>query len=49
METAKANKLEPYRYLRFIFDRIPLANSVEDYQQLLPQFINREQVNKNLD
>jgi transposase len=36
IETAKANKLEPYAYLRYIFDRLPTASSLEDYEALLP-------------
>jgi transposase len=33
IETAKANKLEPYAYLRYIFDRLPLASSLEDLRR----------------
>jgi transposase len=40
IETAKANKLEPYAYLRHIFDRLPLASSLEDYEALLPWNVN---------
>ena len=40
IETAKANKLEPYAYLRYIFDRLPTATSLEDYEALLPWNIN---------
>ena len=36
IETAKANELEPYAYLRYIFDRLPTASSLEDYEALLP-------------
>jgi hypothetical protein len=36
IETAKANGLEPYSYLRYIFNALPLATSPEDYQALLP-------------
>jgi transposase len=42
IETAKANKLEPYAYLRHIFDRLPLASSLEDYEALLPWNVNLE-------
>ena len=35
IETAKANDLEPYRYLRFLFERIP-RTPAEDVRQLLP-------------
>lgn len=36
IETAKANNLEPYAYLRYIFDRLPFASVLEDYEALLP-------------
>lgn len=36
IETAKANKLEPYPYLREVFTRLPQANTVEDIENLLP-------------
>jgi transposase len=42
IETAKANTLEPYAYLRHIFDRLPTASSLEDYEALLPWNINLE-------
>jgi transposase len=41
IETAKANKLEPYWYLRTLFERLPLAVSRDDYRALLPQHIDR--------
>ena len=42
IETAKMNKLEPYAYLRHIFDKLPLASSLEDYEALLPWNLTRE-------
>ncbi|MFZ8985164.1 MAG: IS66 family transposase [Steroidobacteraceae bacterium] len=36
VETAKANKLEPYQYLREVFTRLPQADTVEDIENLLP-------------
>lgn len=36
IETAKANGLEPYVYLRHVFARLPRAASVEDMEALLP-------------
>ncbi|MBI9047158.1 MAG: transposase domain-containing protein [Anaerolineaceae bacterium] len=36
IETAKANDLEPYAYLRFLFERLPLATTRDDYLALLP-------------
>ena len=40
VETAKANGLEPYRYQRYIFEKIPLAQTEKDYKNLLPQYID---------
>jgi transposase len=42
IETAKANKLEPYWYLRHLFERLPLASSEQDLRMLLPQNIDRK-------
>ena len=36
IETAKANHLNEYAYLKLIFTELPKATCVEDYQQLLP-------------
>jgi hypothetical protein len=36
IETAKANGLEPYVYLRHVFAHLPRATSVEDMEALLP-------------
>ncbi|SHK68711.1 IS66 C-terminal element, partial [Desulfatibacillum alkenivorans DSM 16219] len=35
-ETAKANGLEPFAYLKVLFERLPLATCREAYQALLP-------------
>lgn len=40
IETAKANGLEPYHYLHQLFERLPLAYTVEDYKALMPQYID---------
>ncbi|WP_025322996.1 IS66 family transposase [Deferrisoma camini] len=37
IETAKANGLEPYRYLKHVFEHVPQASTREDYRVLLPQ------------
>ncbi|WP_163341003.1 IS66 family transposase [Desulfopila sp. IMCC35008] len=42
VETAKANSLEPYRYLRYLFERVPVAQTVEDYKQLMPGYLTPE-------
>ena len=36
IETAKANKIEPYRYLRRVFTELPKAQTLEDIEALLP-------------
>ena len=36
IETAKANGLEPYGYLKQVFTDLPKAISVEDIEALLP-------------
>jgi len=36
VETAKANGVEPWRYLETIFTRLPVAHSRDDYEALLP-------------
>ena len=36
IETAKANGIEPYVYLKMIFTELPQANSLEEVEPLLP-------------
>lgn len=36
VESAKANGHDPYRYLRYLFDKLPHAKEPEDYRALLP-------------
>ncbi len=36
VETAKANGIDPYRYLTWLFERLPLAKTVDDYDALMP-------------
>jgi len=36
IETAKANGVEPYQYLRHVFTELPKVTTVEDIEQLLP-------------
>jgi transposase len=40
IETAKANGLEPYAYLRHIFEKLPLAQTEQNLKDLLPQNID---------
>jgi transposase len=37
VESAKANDLEPWAYLNYLFERLPLAKSEQALQALLPQ------------
>ena len=41
IETAKANGLEPYLYLRYLLDRLPYAYTSEEYKALMPQHIDQ--------
>jgi transposase len=45
VETAKANGLEPYRYLRHIFTHLPAADSVEAFEALLPTRVDPDTIN----
>ena len=40
IETAKANGLKPYFYLRYLFEHLPLAQTEADYKKLLPQSVD---------
>jgi transposase len=44
IETAKACGLEPYRYLRYLFEKLPFTDSDEGYQALLPMRLRPEDV-----
>jgi len=44
IETAKANRLEPYAYLRFLFTELPKAQSVEQIEALLPENLDPDQI-----
>lgn len=36
VESCKANRIDPYRYLTWLSQRLPLAKTVDDYDALLP-------------
>jgi hypothetical protein len=36
IETAKAHNVEPYRYLVALFKKLPMAQTADDYEALLP-------------
>ena len=39
VESARANGLEPYKYLRYTFEKLPLAESKDDFRALLPDMV----------
>jgi transposase len=48
IETAKSCGLEPYWYLRHIFEKIPYARTEDDYRALLPQNLTSEQLTQSI-
>ncbi len=42
IETAKSCGLEPYRYLKYLFTKLPSARTPEDYRALAPQHLDTE-------
>lgn len=44
VETAKANNIDTYSYLRFLFENLPFAKTEQDYKELLPQNVTKEQL-----
>ncbi len=44
IETAKANDLEPYGYLRYLFEQLPLITDGHGYRKLLPQYVDRDKI-----
>jgi transposase len=44
IETAKANGLEPYWYLRHLIENLPDAMTEDDYKALLPQHLEQSQL-----
>lgn len=48
VETAKANGIEPWAYLCFVFERIPAAQRIEDFEVLLPDRIDRAALSREL-
>jgi hypothetical protein len=41
VETAKANGLEPFAYLRLVFTELPRATTLPDFEALLPRNVDR--------
>lgn len=46
IETAKANSLEPCAYLTYIFTKLPHAKTNDDVKSLLPQYLDRYDLEK---
>jgi transposase len=46
IETAKANQLEPYRYLRYLFAKIPFIENDAEYKMLLPSRIDPKTIDQ---
>jgi len=44
IESAKANRLEPYAYLRFLFTRLPEVSNKADLKALLPCYLSADQI-----
>jgi len=40
IETAKANGIDPHNYVRHLLEKLPLATTLDDYEQLLPWNVN---------
>jgi transposase len=47
IETAKANGLEPYWYLRHLFERLPSAKNKEQHKTLLPHYVDKSLIGKS--
>jgi transposase len=46
IETAKANALDPYAYLRYVFTELPRAETLEAIEALLPGNIAKDQISR---
>ncbi len=44
IESAKANALEPYKYLRYLFEKLPFAKTADDYKKLLQANLDQQQL-----
>jgi transposase len=46
IETAKANQLEPWAYLNYLFEKLPTAKSEQALLALLPQNLKMEDLSR---
>ncbi|MCP5066992.1 MAG: IS66 family transposase [bacterium] len=44
IETAKANGIEPWRYLNYLFEVLPAVTSADEVEALLPQNVDRNAI-----
>lgn len=44
IETAKANDLEPYWYLKYLFENLPEAMTADEFMALMPQNIDKAKI-----
>ena len=49
IQTAKLNGLEPYTWIKTVLEKLPLANSIDDYDALLPWNLHPVSVAPNQD
>lgn len=49
IETAKANNLDPYWYLYYLFEKLPFVKKQEEYRALLPYHIDRATLSKHFE
>lgn len=47
LETAKANNVEPQRYLNYLFEMLPIVKTTEDYASLLPFCVDSKEIEKS--
>jgi len=48
VETAKTNGHEPYAWLRYVLERLPLATTVADIEALMPWNLHTQDLAMNL-
>jgi transposase len=48
VESAKLNKLDPYKYMRFILEKIPQLSGDDDFKELLPTQVDAKQIDEYL-
>jgi len=46
VETAEANKLKPWTYLNYLFEKLPFAKSEQALLELLPQNLKMEDLER---